>query len=105
MATNETPDSMLALVFGPKKPPSTARTVADAVKKAASTVAEKARDAVAAVADAQVLPLKGGGAVVVALGDPVAPALVIPAARRKRARAPVKSEEAAAKKSQTTGRK
>jgi hypothetical protein len=96
--TTTMPDSMLALVFGPKKAaaPSPLQAVAETAKQVISTATDKASAAVAAVVEAQVIPLRGGGAVV-ASGDPAAPALVVPTRKTRRAKAPNAAAKPAAK--------
>ena len=96
MTTTAMPDTMLALVFGPKKlTTSPLQAVAETAKQVISTVAEKASEAVAAVVEAQVIPLRGGGAAVVPSGDPAVPAMIVPP-RKARAKGRKKAAEVVA---------
>ena len=85
MTTATIPDSMLALVFGPKRATTAPfQAIAETAKQVISTVAEKVSEVAARAVEAQVIPLRGGGAVVVATGDSMVPAIVVPV--RKTAR-------------------
>lgn len=87
MTTATVPDSMRALVFGPKRATTgPLQALAETAKQVIATVAENVSEVAAQAVEAQVIPLRGGGAVVVATGDAIVPAMVVPVRKTTRSK-------------------